>query len=132
MKVINLNSLTNKEIVIYISKLQEKINSGVIKISTEYLLRDIKDGIIEVYIITNKEEVVGWTLLLPKDFYTEIQILEVFRKNRGIGTMLLNTIKLKYSDLIAEALPNAVNFYIKNNFKIKEKYETRVLVEWTR
>jgi len=132
MKVINLNSLTNKEIVIYISKLQEKINSGVIKISTEYLLRDIKDGIIEVYIITNKEEVVGWTLLLPKDFYTEIQILEVFRKNRGIGTMLLNTIKLKYSDLIAEALPNAVNFYIKNNFKIKEKYKTRVLVEWTR
>jgi len=132
MKIINLNSLTNKEINEYVDKLQEKINSGVIKISTEYLLRDVKDGIIEVYIITNKKEIVGWSLLLPNDFYMEIQILEAFEKNRGIGTMLLNTIKLKYSDLIAEALPNAVNFYIKNNFKIKEKYETRVLVEWTR
>ena len=111
-----------------IEELQEK---AVLKIYTPMLLEDVINNAIELYVVVDNNKVLGYCIV-KNSGKGVIEILEVFEEERGLGSMLLNFLKKKYDRLEAEVLYNAVDFYVKNDFKIKKKYEARIDVTWSR
>ena len=116
-------------IIKQIEKLQEK---AVLKIYTKMLLEDVINNAIELYVVVNNYKVLGYCIVKNKSGKGCIEILEVFEEGKGLGSMLLYSLKEKYYVIEAEALNNVVGFYTKNGFKIKGRYWARTDVIWSR
>jgi len=133
MKIIRLNELSLPELKDKLYKLKYKLLTAKLKVQVDYLLEDILSNRVEVLLtLDENSDILGWMLLFNKIEYVEIQILEAFTKNKGVGTYLMGYIKNRYNRLKAESILEAVDFYLKNDFKAVKKYNNRVLVEWTR
>ena len=132
MEAIKLNGLSLFELKDRLYKLKYKLINAELKVSVDYLLEDILSNRVEVLLVVDNDNIVGWVLLFNRVEYTEIQILEAFIKNKGVGTYLIDCVKNRYNKLRAEAITGALDFYLKNDFTIMEKYSNRALVEWTR
>ena len=132
MKVIKLNGLPLVELKNMLIRLRYKLLTAKLKVQVDYLLEDILSNRVEVLLVVDGDNIIGWMLMFSKIEYVEIQILESFVRNKGVGTCLINYAKNRYNRLKAESVIEAVSFYLKNDFKAVKKYTNRVLVEWTR
>lgn len=103
-----------------LEKLQEKAS---LKLYTEGLAKDILENNTLLYIAVEKFEIVGYALVdrrsCNKGF---IEILETFKRNIGVGSKIIDSIKSDFSIIKVDALNSAVGFYLKNGFYIKEKH----------
>lgn len=103
-----------------LEKLQEKAS---LKLYTKGLAKDVIDNDILLYVATEKFEIMGYALVDRRlDNKAFIEMLEVFKKNIGIGSKIIDSIKSDFNIIEVDALNNAVGFYLKNGFVIKEKH----------
>jgi len=112
-----------------IEELQEK---AVLKIYTKMLLEDVIKNKVELYVVIDNHKVLGYCIVKNESNKGRIEILEVFEEKKGLGSILLDSLKEKYDVIEAEALNNVVGFYTKNGFKIKKRYYARTDVIWSR
>ncbi|SFK61237.1 putative acetyltransferase [Halobacillus dabanensis] len=93
----------------------------------------------ETYVISDEKEVVGFISMV--DNYLAALFIHVNHQGEGYGQRLLNYIKKQKNIIqlkVYEKNSQAVNFYLKNGFAIKEKLlderttEGELLMRWER
>ena len=132
MKVVLMNGKKKMFITSIIKQIEELQEKAVLKIYTKMLLEDVINNVIKLYVVVDNYKVLGYCIVSGKTDKGCIEILEVFEEGKGLGSMLLYSLKEKYDVIEAEALNGVVDFYTKNGFKIKKIYWTRTDVVWSR
>ncbi|WP_147534354.1 GNAT family N-acetyltransferase [Bacillus marasmi] len=91
----------------------------------------------ETYVISNEKDVIGFISMV--DHYLAALFIDVKQQGAGYGSRLLHFIKGRREKIqlkVYKKNTNAVNFYSKNGFVIKEELldeqtaEEELLMEW--
>ncbi|WP_088102965.1 GNAT family N-acetyltransferase [Halalkalibacter urbisdiaboli] len=93
----------------------------------------------ETFVISNEKEIVGFVSMV--DDYLAALFIDVKHQGKGYGKRLLNFIKERRENIqlkVYKKNRNAVNFYVMNDFIIKEELldeqttEEELLMGWER
>ncbi|WP_328701067.1 GNAT family N-acetyltransferase [Aquibacillus kalidii] len=93
----------------------------------------------ETYVLSNEKDVLGFISMV--DSYLAALFIDIKHQGEGYGKRLLNFIKGNRENIQLKVYKkniNAVNFYLRNDFVIKEELvdnetaEEELLMEWER